>query len=144
MKHTAVTFFEKVDTGEGLGCWRWLGGQHQDTGYGTVSFGNRTRLAHRVAYELGIGPIPAGLDLGHLCRVRLCVNPYHLEPVTERENILRGETLAAFNAAKTQCKRGHDLASQASLFTTKSGRVERRCRPCHAAYMRDWNVSRKS
>lgn len=66
--------------------------------------------AHRVYYEARFGPIPAGLQLDHLCRNRGCVNPDHLEPVTCRENLMRGHTVAAANAKKTHCNAGHALA----------------------------------
>jgi hypothetical protein len=71
------------------GCWLWTG-TVMPAGYGTMKVGGQQRLAHRVAYEAFIGPVPDGLVLDHLCRVRSCVNPWHLQPVTNRENILRG------------------------------------------------------
>lgn len=69
------------------GCWRFGNVDHK--GYGLVHFEAHLRLAHRVAYELFVGPIPAGLDIDHLCTVRACCNPAHLEPVTRKENIRR-------------------------------------------------------
>lgn len=70
-------------------CWLWDGCIHPVTGYG--QFGAKgTRLVHRISYQYSVGPIPKGLHLDHLCRVRPCVNPKHLEPVTPRENIARG------------------------------------------------------
>lgn len=72
------------------GCWLWTGARN-DSGYGRVGIGgSRTGAVHRVAYELLIGPVPAALDLDHLCRVRHCFNPKHLEPVTRSENLRRG------------------------------------------------------
>lgn len=93
-------------------CWRWLAyvGKH---GYGLFRLDNQMRLAHRVVYELLVGPIPAGLELDHLCRVRSCVNPKHLEPVTRSENILRSPLRASgfgggiANSKKTHCPNGH-------------------------------------
>ncbi len=73
------------------GCWLWVGKVNRG-GYGVTSVAGKTRSAHRVSYEWHVGPIPIGLDLDHLCRVRRCVNPDHLEPVTRRENINRGLT----------------------------------------------------
>jgi len=112
------------------GCWLWQGRVHPRTGYGQAWFDGTNRLAHRVMFTLVRGPIPAGLQLDHLCRVRHCVNPEHLEPVTARENTLRGVTLPAANAAKTECPRGH-------LYDTDNTYVDRRggrhCRACKAA-----------
>lgn len=83
-------------------------------------------MAHRVAYELCIGPIPTGLTIDHLCRNTRCVNPKHLEAVTLRENILRGTGPTAHNAAKSACRRGHPFDA-----VKKSVRhVERRCYQC--------------
>ena len=82
-------------------------------------------LAHRVAYELQVGPIPVGLQLDHLCRVRSCVNPAHLEPVTSAENTRRG-----LRAMKTHCPQGHPYAGE-NLLIRPTG--QRRCRTCHLA-----------
>jgi hypothetical protein len=88
---------------------------------------------HRVVYEALVKPIPVGLVLDHLCRVRHCVNPAHLEPVTQRENVLRGETAPAANKAKTHCVRGHPFSGQ-NLILRKSG--VRECRTCANARRR--------
>jgi len=74
-------------------CWLWIGTVNS-TGYGyfqTGGRGTKKARAHRYAYEFLVGPIPKGLVLDHLCRVKICVNPEHLQPVTQRENVLRGE-----------------------------------------------------
>lgn len=73
-------------------------------------FNGEKQLAHRLAYEFIRGPIPDGLQLDHLCRVRRCVNPAHLEPVSQRENLIRGEGWAGKNARKTTCNKGHALS----------------------------------
>lgn len=108
------------------GCWIWEGAQTFD-GYGKLSVGNKNKGAHRVAYQLFVGEIPNGLHLDHLCRVRCCINPYHLEPVTCRENLLRGDGFAAAYSRKTHCKHGHE-------FTLSNTRVAKRgtrhCRMC--------------
>ncbi len=121
-------FQDKVAVSTG-GCWEWSGCVTSD-GYGLIGVrkgGHSTSLkAHRVAYELYIGPIPDGLQIDHLCRNRRCVNPQHLEPVTCRENVLRGEGLAAKAALKTHCKRGH-LFDEANTY--RRGRA-RYCRAC--------------
>jgi hypothetical protein len=87
-------------------CWNWTGALTKD-GYGTVTVDGRTQYAHRVAYEMERGQIPAGLVMDHLCRNRRCVNPDHLEPVTNRTNVLRGAAKLGGPALKTACKWGH-------------------------------------
>src|SRR2546421_6548023 len=85
------------------GCHLWIGHENAPGGYGRLSYRGRLYLAHRLSYESAIGPVPAGLQLDHLCRVRCCVNPAHLEPVTGRENVLRGISPAARAAKATHC-----------------------------------------
>lgn len=89
-------------------------------------------MSHRIVYEALIGQIPSGMVLDHLCRVRNCVNPQHLEPVTNRANILRGNTPSAENARKTHCQNGHLLAGD-NLGFNKSRRL---CRTCNREYQR--------
>lgn len=74
------------------GCWIWLGELNRN-GYGRVCVKGKRPVAHRHVYETLVGPIPEGLLLDHLCRVRCCVNPSHLEPVTPKENTLRGDAV---------------------------------------------------
>lgn len=80
-------FWSNVDKASAAPCWIWIGYRHPTSGYGR----HRNRQAHRVVYEKLVGPIPEGLVLDHLCRVRECVNPDHMDPVTDRENLRRGE-----------------------------------------------------
>lgn len=80
------------------GCRLWP--RAKSLGYGRIKFDGRLDLAHRVAYRLAVGPVPAGKVLDHLCRNPSCINPEHLEPVTMRENILRGTGPAAFNPSR--------------------------------------------
>ena len=88
-------------------CWLWQGSLTHD-GYGRFSLNRRrTMVAHRFAHEMVNGPVPDGMTLDHLCRVRHCVRPSHLEVVSMRTNLLRGNTLQARNAAKTHCPQGH-------------------------------------
>jgi hypothetical protein len=106
---------------KGKGCWTWTACILQN-GYGGVRLKGKLMRAHRVVYELLVGKIPDGLQLDHLCRNRKCVNPAHLEPVTQKENMRRGNGACAINARKTHCKSGHE-------FTKENTR--RRCRICH-------------
>src|SRR5690606_7991791 len=85
------------------------------------------------AYELLVGPISAGLYLDHLCRTPRCVNPHHLEPVTARENSLRGETVLARNLAKTHCPSGHEYTQENTYRAgpaKKTPNGSRQCRTC--------------
>ena len=109
------------------GCWIWKGATTGKSGYGAFYAGQRI-TAHRFAYETFIGPVPEGLDVDHLCRNRLCVNPDHLEPVTRRENVVRGVSPNAANAAKTHCIRGHPLTRE-NCYASKWPR-NRECKEC--------------
>ncbi|WP_143515960.1 HNH endonuclease signature motif containing protein, partial [Pseudonocardia autotrophica] len=84
------------------GCWIWTGSK-MGNGYGQVRVQGCSSAAHRAIYEYLIAPVPAGLDLDHLCRKRACVNPYHLEPVTRSVNLRRGNTRRLHNSSKTAC-----------------------------------------
>lgn len=112
-------------------CWEWQG--FTQKGYGRVPRGvpevPGETLAHRIVYTLVRGPIPAGLTLDHLCRNPPCCNPFHLEPVTQRVNTLRGESPHAANARKTHCANGHPLSGE-NLRVEANG--ARRCKSCAA------------
>lgn len=118
-------------------CWLWTGATAGRPGarYGRIYAGERTEAgnprgaqAHRVAYELFVGPIPKGLEIDHLCRTTLCVNPAHLEPVTYKENQRRGNSPMANQARQTHCKRGHAL-DETNTYVWHN---LRRCRRCNA------------
>lgn len=102
-------------------------------GYGRLRVGGVTYLAHRLAYEVFVGPIPDGLTLDHLCRNRACVNPAHLEPVTLAENKRRGMSDPARNARKTHCDKGHEFTAENTYVTSEGYRT---CRACRRAFAR--------
>ena len=129
-----VRFFAKVaQFGD---CWIWLGST--SAGYGRVWTEGKAVYAPRWLYETLVGPIPDGLQPDHLCRVRLCVFSGHLEPVTNRENILRGSGWCAINARKTHCLYGHPLNGD-NLYCAPNG--QRRCRECSRQKNRAWQAS---
>ena len=108
------------------GCWIWTGALNK-AGYGAIGSGSRVLRTHRVMYEYVIGPIPAGLQLDHLCRVRSCCNPAHLEPVTNYENWMRGEHRVVKVLRDGICQRGHEM-TEANTYHRKAGGVL--CRTC--------------
>lgn len=113
------------------GCWLWTGNTNWG-GYGRVRTHSGADLAstHRVAYQIANGPIPEGYQIDHLCRVRCCCNPAHLEAVTQRENLRRGNGVSSRNAAKTHCIHGHEYTPE---NTGRGSRGRRRCRACQSA-----------
>ena len=114
------------------GCWIWIG-SISDKGYGNAWFNCRVLRAHRLSYQSIVGEIPEDKpQLDHLCRVRCCVNPAHLEPVTARENVHRGIGLTSANAKKTHCAKGHLLPD----YTSYNGKRERKCMPCQREWFR--------
>jgi hypothetical protein len=135
-------FWARVNKTAAGGCWEWTSTaktRPDRYGYGLYSTrinGRRVQLVHRIAWELLRGPIPAGMQLDHLCRNRLCVNPDHLEPVTNRENTLRGTSPAARNALKTHCKHGHQLTPE--NIRDRGGLNGRECRECIRRRRRDY------
>ena len=117
-------------------CWLWTGSRTAK-GYGTIHVGGRegqTLYVHRLQYERHVGPIPDGLYLDHLCRVRHCGNPSHLEPVTNRQNVLRGagSNVQAHNEGR--CVRGHDASE--SVRRRSTGRVVY-CKACRREKRRE-------
>ena len=118
-------------------CWVWLRGKIR--GYGTIKFKRVNQRSHRLFYEMIIGSVPKGLILDHLCRNRSCCNPLHLEPVTNKVNVLRGEGLTAKNYKKEKCLNGHDF-DEKNTYLTYRGR--RACRKCHRIYQLKWKKGR--
>lgn len=114
------------------GCLIWLGANEGRYGIFTITSPRRTAGVHVIAYEQRFGPVPDGLVLDHKCRNTLCINPAHLEPVTQRINILRGEGEAAKNARKLTCLRGHPLIGEGSKVWTNAKTGQRSCLLCKA------------
>lgn len=120
-------FWEKVNMTDS--CWPWTGAI-LSTGYGRFTIDGKGKQAHRVAYEMTCSPIPKGLDLDHLCRNRACVRPSHLEPVSRRENLLRGVSARGI----TRCPKGHPYDGANVYFVTnRHGNKVQRCRACSRA-----------
>lgn len=128
------------DTAETLGplatpcrVWRWT---KNWKGYGYIRRMHEVpgnRVVHRLFYEMSRGSIPPGLELDHLCRVRACCNPDHLEAVTTRENVLRGFGACAVHARKTHCIRGHEF-TDTNTYRRRDGRE---CRTCKDQWQRE-------
>lgn len=128
-------FWAKVDKDGPNGCWVWTGARDKRN-YGLV---NRrewdTVLAHRISYSLVVGEIPEELTLDHLCRNTSCVNPDHLEPVTQRENVRRGMAPAGINARKTECDYGHPYDDANTWWDKRGNRV---CKICNNRRKQEW------
>lgn len=109
-------------------------------GYGLFAMDYKSRLAHRVSYELSIGPIPQGLVIDHLCHNKACVRPSHLEAVTHSENTARWHR----HSASTTCRRGHALDEENTYVQTRAnGAVNHVCRKCRRAHRKVWEAKRK-
>jgi hypothetical protein len=117
----------KTDT-----CWLWTGPVLQN-GYGRLCVRSQPHYAHRISHEMLIGPIPDGLEIDHLCRVRNCVNPDHLEAVTHAENLRRAQPYREPHRPPTQCRKGHTY----DIGTTY-------CRSCASASNRRKYLARKA
>lgn len=116
-------------------CIIWAG-RLNCYGYGKIG----AVYAHRQAYERAIGPIPDGMVIDHLCRVHACVNPEHLEAVSNAENILRGVSPSALNARKTHCPRGHPYDAQ-NTYRTPRGR---HCRACNHIHVKAYKKKKRA
>lgn len=120
-------FWSKVV--QGGGCWVWAG-MHSDRGYGAFMAEGKRYMAHRVAYALTFGDPSPEMDVDHLCRNRGCCNPAHLEAVTHRENLLRGNGFAGRNSRKNHCAQGHEFTPE---NTGLNARGYRQCQTCKNA-----------
>lgn len=113
-------------------CWLWTGSRCKRKGYGRLLYEGKPKRAHQVLYLLFVGPIREE-TIDHLCRVRNCVNPVHLEAISSRGNTLRGNGVAAQNARKTHCKYGHEFTPENTRCYGINNR-QRGCRQCAVIY----------
>lgn len=126
------------------GCWLWTGHVNKATGYGDFSFWHGKQMcarAHRAVYTVLVGPIPEGMTLDHLCMVKACVRPSHLEPVSHQENVARafaatGPVGGAVNTG--MCRKGHVFTDANTIVNSTTGR--RQCRTCREA----WRMAKAS
>lgn len=128
----------RVEINPDTGCWEWPGTRGK-AGYGKIKAYGRMVAVHRFAYLSLVGPVPDGLHLDHLCRVRHCCNPDHLEPVTPLENSRRGIS-GANQSAKTHCPQGHPYSGENLLLTRQGWRC---CRTCARSQQRATEIRRQ-
>jgi len=132
-------FAPKVERVES-GCWIWRAAR-LSAGYGLFYWNKKYGRAHIYSFETFRFKVPEGLELDHLCRNPLCVNPFHLEAVTHRINMLRGSGAAARNAKKTHCPRGHPYSPENTIPHIVRGKyIGRVCKICKHAYDKQYNA----
>jgi hypothetical protein len=138
MSEVAARLFAKCgaeDRGHESACWIWTASV-DNGGYGKFGVSGRVLGAHRVAYELLVGPVPEGLELDHLCRERACINPTHLEPVTRAENHRRG-----YWVQRTHCVNGHPFDEANTYIRADNG--WRVCRSCDRERQRQYALRKR-
>ena len=121
------------------GCWLWEGPLSHD-GYARA----HGKYVHRTMYETHVGTIPKGITLDHTCRVRNCVNPIHLDPVTLAENISRGDY--GWRGKLTHCKHGHEFTPENTIVSLTGGRngtPRRNCRECGRVAQRKYQANKE-
>lgn len=126
LKPAIERFLDKISISES-GCWEWQGSKTRG-GYGRFSFKGKMHYSHRFIYEHYHGKIDSNLSIDHLCNNTACGNPQHLEEVTIKTNILRGNGVPAKNARKTHCKRGHEFTEDNIYWIPNTN--SRQCRKC--------------
>ena len=115
----------RLAIGEPDTCWPWPK-YLKPNGYGFLRVVGKNKYVHRLSYEMFVGPIPEGMTIDHLCKMRHCINPAHMEVVTRGENSLRGESPFSQNARKTHCKHGHEFTAENTRFV----KMGRECKVC--------------
>lgn len=143
-KSVTDRFMRFVEMVPWSGCWIWMGSTSGDKDHPEYDYGKfrltKMNYAHRVSYEMFRGPIPDGLQVDHLCRVRLCVNPFHLEPVTQLENVVRGRS-GEHQLNRAHCPKGHPYDDTNTLYLPPNDRrksANRMCRECSRERRRQW------
>lgn len=123
-------------------CWLWSGNK-TDKGYGQFRVGGKMCAAHRTAFAVLVRLPARHLVINHLCKVRNCVNPDHMETVTQYENLMYSDSPATLNKRKTHCGKGHPLSGD-NLYT-KPGKygLHRVCIRCKNAYLREWRAEKR-
>src|SRR6266581_3341479 len=136
-------FWSRVDVRDVAACWSWLAGR-ATAGYGVVWTGRCVELAHRLAYQLTVGPIPDGLVIDHLCSNKVCCNPSHMEPVSRGENRARAPLagVAELHAAQDRCINGHEFTRISDRGERLPGRarLNRVCRECANSASRSYRA----
>lgn len=127
----------------GDGCWEWTAKAKAKFGYGQITDDDgRSKVAYKVLYRIMVGDVPEGMELDHVCKNVLCIRPDHLEPVTHRENMRRGNGWAGVNARKTHCGPcGLPLSGPNLIIDKSSG--SRRCRACTNAAARRYAAKKR-
>lgn len=133
-------FWSKIDLDFETGCWNWSSSLNRN-GYGEFWFNGTSVRAHRFSFELLKSKILHGLQLDHLCRNRKCVNPNHLEAVTNHENVIRGIGPTAKNYSKTHCESGHEFTKENTYLKKHGGRE---CRTCMKELQRTYRKTHRN
>ena len=136
-----LRFWSKVYAAP-TGCWLWQAATNGRQRYGQFQWERRRQLAHRVSYEALVGAFPSGLESDHICRIRLCVNPLHIEPVTKQENIRRGRAGQQV-LARTHCAQGHPYSGTNLRYHNGTRRKIVRWRLCREC-ARQWQINRRA
>ncbi len=142
-----LRLIEGIELGD-HGCWLWVRAKNHG-GYGTITVGGKKLSAHRVAFETLMRPIPENMQIDHLCSVRHCINPEHMECVSGFVNTMRGKGFAAANALKTHCPHGHRYEAGNTRWTIvrrhANGYVQwgRRCRECIKLEKREYRARKR-
>lgn len=136
---SAIDRFMSHVTIQANGCWEWVAAIDA-RGYGRFWMGGKRTRAHRFSYEYYTGKVPDGKELDHLCRNHACVNPAHLEAVSHKVNVLRGEGVAALHARNMLCSEGHLLTPE-NVIIDGGGR---RCKICREIWKRQYYLAHQS